>query len=134
VHELSLAAAVIDHALDSARGAGLDRVRRVEVSVGAGRLVVPEALRTAFEVLSENTLVAGADLVVREEPLRAICEACGDEYTPCIEDYTCPGCGRAAARIVGGRDVVLTSLSGECDSDASPSEVTAAPGSPTETS
>jgi len=118
VHELALADHLLRHVLHCAGTGGLTRVLRIELSVGRAQQVVAEALRTAFTVLSEDTIAAGAELVLVEEPLSARCEACGESFSPAIDDFTCPGCGRAAARLVGGTDVVLTSIEGEGEVDA----------------
>jgi len=65
VHELSIAEAVVEIALRHAAGRP---VERVELRVGHLRQVVPSALEFAFELLSDGTALAGAELVIEDVP------------------------------------------------------------------
>lgn len=112
MHELSIATALIKQVLDVAGQNGLVKVEKVELEVGALQLVVPEALETAFSMVTEGTTAAGAVLVQREVPARARCRRCDHLFDPAIDFYLCPECGRADAEILAGRDIILSSLSG----------------------
>lgn len=112
MHELSLATALIDQVLAAASLNGLARVEEVEVDVGVLQLVVPEALEAAFAAVSADTIASGAVLKQIEVSARARCRCCGRDYQPEFRIYTCPGCGRADAEILSGRDIILKSISG----------------------
>ena len=77
MHEMSIATALMRQVLDAVATHKVARVRELEVVMGAMRRVVPEALRMAFEVVSEGTSAEGAALKITEEPARAKCRACG---------------------------------------------------------
>jgi hydrogenase nickel incorporation protein HypA/HybF len=112
MHELSLATALIDLVLAAAGRNGLVRVDEVEVDVGAMQLVVPEALEAAFAAVSADTIASGAVLRQIEIQARARCRSCGRGFEPEIQVYVCPGCGKADAEIVSGRDIILKSITG----------------------
>lgn len=124
MHEMSIADSVLSSVLAAAEGCGARRVERVELDVGQMRLVVPEALQMAWEVISEDTIAAGSELVVVEVPMQARCRECGRKFAPRIDDYLCPGCGQADVDILGGDDIILKSVvcdmeqpSGETEED-----------------
>ncbi len=110
MHELSLANAVLESVLRVVAEHGAARVVELEVECGVLQQVVPEALETAFEALSQGTAAGGARLRIREVGLRARCRACGREYAAALDNYVCPGCGVADVEVVAGREVVLRSV------------------------
>ncbi len=115
MHEMSIAEGVLSAVLDAADGCGARRVDRVELIVGQMRLVVPEALVMAWQVISEGTIAAGAELAVTETPMEAQCRRCGRKFAPRIDNYLCPGCGQADVDILAGDDIILKSVICETD-------------------
>lgn len=76
MHELGLAAEIVDVAVSSARGA---RVARVVVEVGVLTAVLPDALAFCFEVVSAGTPAEGATLELITIPGAGRCRACDAE-------------------------------------------------------
>lgn len=110
MHELSIAQAVIAVATRHADGR---RVRRVELRVGHLRQVVPDALRFAFELSCEGTLLEGAELVIEEVQSRGICRMCGVETTMTAFPLQCRSCGALDLEVVAGEELLVEAL--ECD-------------------
>lgn len=73
MHELGLTMDIVDAVVDRAAGR---RVLRVRVRVGKLAAVVPDALRFCFDMVTEDTIASGAELVLEEVPGRARCRAC----------------------------------------------------------
>ncbi len=65
MHEMGLAQAILDTALDIA---GDRPVRRVAVSSGEGQAVSADSLQFGFQLMAEGTSAAGAALEVRTVP------------------------------------------------------------------
>jgi len=107
---MSIAIQLVRSIEDAIAGRGVRQVERVDVQIGAGEMVVPDALRMAFEVVATGTVAEGAELVLTEIPLVVTCRRCGQQFEPKAADYVCPGCGQADVDITGGRDILLTSL------------------------
>jgi len=97
MHELAIAESIVAIAQRHAAGR---RVTRVEVSVGHLRQVVPQALEFAFELVAQDTVLDGAELVLEEVPAAGRCRTCGAEGALDAFPLTCRACG--------GWDVVLT--------------------------
>lgn len=119
MHELSIAASMLDGVLQAAEQAGATRVEVVEVELGAMQLVVPEALQVAWEAIRTDTLADGAVLKIEEVPVEAECRRCGRRFEPDIEcSFCCVHCGQADVRITRGNDIVLRSVICQTDSGA----------------
>ena len=110
MHEMAIADSLVNHVLEAVRAQDVIRIESVEVEVGVLQLVVPEALQVAFSVVTEGTLAAGATLKLVEVPAAAVCRQCAREFEPAVDDYLCPGCGKADVRIEVGNDIVLRSV------------------------
>ena len=110
MHEMSIAEGLLRAVLDAAGTCGARRVQRVELAVGQMRLIMPEALDMAWQVLSEGTIASGAELAVVETPLEARCRRCECRFAPRIDNYLCPACGLADVEILAGNDIILKSV------------------------
>jgi hydrogenase nickel incorporation protein HypA/HybF len=111
MHEMAIAASMLDGVVRAAEQAGAVRVEAVEVEIGAMRQVVPEALQMAWAAVRADTLADGATLRIEEIPAQAECRRCERRFEPDIDwSFLCPHCNRADVRIVGGNDIVLRSI------------------------
>lgn len=110
MHELPIAIEIVRQAVEVARQHGAERIEEVEVQVGVLRLIQEDALRMSFEAAGEGTPAEGARLVMVEEKAVAVCNACGCLFLPEMDNYICPRCGEADARVVSGNDVILKSI------------------------
>ena len=121
MHEMSIATGILDSALAAAAEHGAARIVELDVELGVMRLVVPEALRMAFEVIAEGTAAEGARLKLTEVGLRGRCVPCGREFEPEVDNYLCPACGQADVDIFTGNDIILKSVVCQTEEgDASP--------------
>ena len=113
MHELALSQSIVDLVLERAGAERLRTVTRVAVEVGAAAGVDPEALRFCFDLVVEETIARGAELVIAAMPLRARCRTCRHEFEPGTRFAPCPACHRAGAQLVGGRELRVTAFDGE---------------------
>jgi hydrogenase nickel insertion protein HypA len=107
VHELSIAAAIVDTAT---RHAARRRVTAVHLRVGHLRQVVPASLAFSFELVSRGTPCAGARLEQQVVPARLRCEGCGREWALETAAFRCPTCGAAGATVVSGEELEVESI------------------------
>lgn len=111
MHELSIAQNLIELAEDAARPAGATQITRVHVQIGRLAGVVKESLLFCFDVATEGTLLAGAELVVEELPVVVYCPTCDQEQTLAQGvRLRCPVCGTSTPRLVQGRELLLRSV------------------------
>ena len=107
MHELSLAEAVVEIALRHAAGRS---VRKVELRVGDLRQVVPTALEFAFELLSDGTVLEGAELEIENVPARGRCRACAVETTMRAFPLQCSACGGLDLEVIAGEELLVDAL------------------------
>ena len=108
MHEMSIAAAVVDQVVTAAEAAGARGVHSVRLQVGELAGVVPDSLRFCFELACTETVLEGAELVVEPVPALARCAACAADWAVGMPpDLCCPGCGAAAAELLSGRELQI---------------------------
>jgi len=112
MHELALSQSIVDLVLERARAERLRTVTRVVVAVGTAAGVDAEVLRFCWDVVAEETVARGAELVIAEVPLGARCRSCRHEFEPAVL-APCPACGRSGVEWVRGRELRVTSFDGE---------------------
>jgi hydrogenase nickel incorporation protein HypA/HybF len=111
MHELSIAARLVDLATEHARAAGAVAVTAVTVRIGRLSCVHGPALESGFELMREGTPLAGARLRIVDVPVRVWCPQCGAEAElPDISRLACPTCGTRTGDIRAGRELDLESL------------------------
>ncbi|USN98007.1 MAG: hydrogenase maturation nickel metallochaperone HypA [Phycisphaeraceae bacterium] len=111
MHELSIAASLIEIAEDAAREAGAGRVRALRVRVGALSGVVIEALEFVYAAAAEGTLCEGARLEIEAVPARVRCRVCTYEAVmEGVGPFICESCGAPGPEVVGGRDLELVTM------------------------
>jgi hydrogenase nickel incorporation protein HypA/HybF len=111
MHELSIAASVLEAAIEAAEAYPGVRVRSVRLRVGALAAVVEDALQFCWGVTTEGSPLAGAALVVRVMPVVVHCAACGaDEEIASVQSFRCPRCGALAADVRQGRELEIEAI------------------------
>ena len=111
MHEYGLMESVVNSALGACGDRLASEPTRVRIEVGEFAFASRESLRTAFEVLTQGTPLAGVRLDIAEIPGEAACEACGFQGTaadvgPELADppalILCPRCGAPLLVTAGG--------------------------------
>ncbi len=111
MHEMGIAQQIIDIAAASipAEMPGA-RVERVNLKIGKLSAVVPESLRFCFEIVAQDTPLAGAELAIEETPILARCKDCDARWTIDEPVFTCTSCGGGRLEILSGRELDIVSI------------------------
>jgi hydrogenase nickel incorporation protein HypA/HybF len=110
MHELGIAASVLQEAQQEARRHPRTRLRKVKVRVGEFSGVNPEALSFSFEVLARHAGIEPLELEIELCPRRQRCPACQRTFTVAEYDLRCPSCGSPGTEFAGGDELELASL------------------------
>ncbi len=111
MHEMGIATEVIEIAEASIPEEMHDaKVECVNINIGRLAAVVPESLRFCFNILIENTRLAGAKLHIREIPVKAYCKDCKHEWIIDAPVFTCTQCDSGALDILSGRELDISSI------------------------
>ena len=110
MHELSVAENIIEIAENYRGEHDFTRCHSITLRLGLLSAVDEEALRFAFETLTEgNGPYASAVLEVEKTYPRARC-SCGRSYEVIDFCYLCPECGSTVAELTGGDDLNIIQL------------------------
>ncbi|MFD7449175.1 hydrogenase maturation nickel metallochaperone HypA [Kitasatospora sp. NPDC059827] len=109
MHEMSIAAAVVEQVDTAAREHRAAGVARVRLQVGELAGVVPEALDFCFELACAGTLVEGAVLDTEPVAARARCSPCAVEWAVGMPpDLGCPDCrSGVGVELLAGRELQI---------------------------
>jgi hydrogenase nickel incorporation protein HypA/HybF len=111
MHEASIAQNIIEDIGKRIESGEINgRVRTIYVYVGRLTTVVPDNLRFLFDVLAEDSVLAGASLAIEHIPVRIRCSDCGTEAELDDIDFHCPRCGSDRVDMISGRELVIESV------------------------
>jgi hydrogenase nickel incorporation protein HypA/HybF len=86
-----------------------EQVAVVRLAIGKLAGVDVTALRFCFEICTQGTSLAGAELEIRTIDPRARCRACGSEHAPPSLDAPCP-CGSFDRELLAGDELKLVEV------------------------
>jgi len=110
MHELSIAASIIDLAQEEAERRGV-RVVAVHLKLGPLAGVVGHALLGSYEIAAAGTPLENSRLVIEETPIVVFCSPCAARRTVAsMQSMLCPECGTPAAEVVEGAELLVTAL------------------------
>jgi hydrogenase nickel incorporation protein HypA/HybF len=117
MHEMAIVTSLLSLVDEELKKHRLHKLLVVRVRHGVLANIVPEAMRFAFEALTQGGPFAGARLELEEEPLVLRC-CCGVHFSP---ERTreprfvpCPACGETLGHAVEkGRELYLQHLEAE---------------------
>jgi hydrogenase nickel incorporation protein HypA/HybF len=111
MHELSIAASIVEAVTESAAPYPGARVTEVRLRLGALSSVVDDALQFCWQLATEETSLAGSALVIHKLPVVVHCDACGvDAQLEGVQSFRCPRCGELAADLRQGRELEIESI------------------------
>lgn len=110
VHEMSLMMGVLDTVKTAAEQSGATAVTKVSLSVGEMTEAIAEALEFAFEALTEDTIMEGAELEITYVTPRSLCHACGTEFEHDRFHLGCTNCGSIDTELIAGKELYIDSI------------------------
>jgi hydrogenase nickel incorporation protein HypA/HybF len=110
MHELSIAASIIDLAQEEASSRGV-RVLAIHLKLGPLAGVVREALLGSFDIAAAGTALERAHLVIAETPIVVFCPNCQGPRTPVSMQYMrCRECDTPTPEVLEGTELQVTAL------------------------
>ena len=110
MHEVAIMSEALRMAEDAARSAGANRILKLRLRLGSLSGVVEESLRFAFDVVSSETMAAGAMLEIERVPGTCWCAACQAEFA-CVDFLNeCPRCHNPSGELRRGRELEIAAV------------------------
>lgn len=111
MHELSIAASIVDAVTESVSNYPGAKVKEVRLRVGALASVIEDSLQFCWDVSIEGTPLEGAKLVVAIVPVVVHCAACGKQgELESLQSFRCPHCGEPVSDVQQGRELEIDSI------------------------
>ena len=110
MHELSITQSIMSIALEQASAAKVNRITKINVTIGELTGIVDECVQFYFEIISRDTIAAGASLSFERPPAKLRCRQCAAEFSPGESEWLCPTCQQPNVEIVSGRECYVSSL------------------------
>jgi hydrogenase nickel incorporation protein HypA/HybF len=108
LHEMSIAASVLEAVRAEAALHGGGRVTRAGLRIGELSGVAVESLRFCLEVLVTDTDMAALGFEIEFAPWTRRCRACGTEFRVTDARPECAACGSADTESAGGDQMDLS--------------------------
>jgi hydrogenase nickel incorporation protein HypA/HybF len=110
MHELSIAANIIEIAEEFAAGHKGAQIRKVELVVGKLSGIVRDSLDFAMEIAVKNTILENAEILIEEVDGKSVCNKCHTEYINNDWYTPCPSCGALDFEITAGKELRVKSI------------------------
>ncbi len=110
MHELTMAAGILDIVQQNVAAADARRVRAVRVRVGDMAGVVPDSLEFCFEAIVADTPYAAAFLAIDRVPALATCGECGCLTELARPELVCPACGAIGLALQSGEELQVVDV------------------------
>lgn len=110
MHELSIVTNLFEILEDKAKEKKAKKITVVKLRVGALSGVVPEFLKTAFDIYKKDTLAAEAKLKIKKIPLKVQCQKCRFEMIKDDYVFICDKCGSRELKTLAGTELLLEKI------------------------
>ena len=110
MHEMPITQSLLEIALRHAEEAGAQRITRLNIVIGQLSSVVDDSVQFYWDIISQGTIAAGAELSFERIPASLRCLDCGHAFPLDSQDYVCAACNSQRVVVVGGDDFRLDSI------------------------
>ena len=116
MHELSMVEGLIKILDKEQRINDIKKIKKINLSIGVLKTIVPESLIFFFESISKGTRYENAKLHIKTIPLQIYCSKCdkGFEFGNTYDfGFSCKKCGNIDVEVKSGTELCIDSVEGE---------------------
>ncbi len=111
MHEMGIAQQLVTIALDAIPDdIENPRVEKLNLRIGKLAAVVEHSLSFCLEVITRDTPLEGAELVIEPVPVCLRCETCKHEWQTDTPSFGCPACKNGQVTMIAGREIEISSI------------------------
>ena len=110
MHELSIAQAIVNQAIDVLNKEDGIAIKRVALTIGVLSGIEEHALRVAFPIACEGTAAQGSKLEVEIEEASVYCNDCQSEVVVTPPFMVCETCFGSNVDFRKGRDMIIRQI------------------------
>lgn len=118
MHEYSIMVDIVEAALKSIENYEVEKVDKVFLDIGELTFLNPVQLQFSFKILTEENILKGAELIIKEKKAEVECTSCGyrgplqnqpEENHFRIPQIFCPKCN-GKINLLSGRECILRNI------------------------
>ena len=113
MHELSVTESILEIALRHATNAKAENITDLYLVIGQLSSIVDDSVEFYWDIISKDTIAAGASLHFKRVPTEVLCLACQNRYNPDHGNFFCPKCNSSQIKIVAGEEFLLEAINVE---------------------
>lgn len=110
MHELSIAMSIFESVKRHLPADKNIQVKKILLRAGKLTAIYPPALETCMSMVSRNTPLENAELIIKEAPIRVRCRSCNSESDLEQPPFICGICGGDQVDIISGRELFVESI------------------------
>jgi hydrogenase nickel incorporation protein HypA/HybF len=111
MHEMGIAEELVKIAMDAIPEDMTDpRVEILNLRIGKLASVVEHSLTFCFEIITKDTPLENARLVIESVPVKIHCKVCHQEWEVDNPMFKCPDCEQGEVEMIAGREIEITSI------------------------
>ncbi|MEJ2012573.1 MAG: hydrogenase maturation nickel metallochaperone HypA [Anaerolineales bacterium] len=110
MHELPVTESILEIALRHAQAAQAARVTDIYLVIGQLASIVDDSVQFYWDMISADTIAAGAQLHFKRIPAEMLCLDCGKGYQPGEGELACPVCGGRHVKVVSGEEFRMEAI------------------------
>ena len=113
MHELSIAKSIVDIIQEEMGQHGAKILKSVHLNIGEMSAIMQDSLSFCFEVITADTQLEGARLIMETIPLKGYCHACDREFKIKNYAFVCPLCESSKIDTIAGQDLSIVAIAVE---------------------
>jgi hydrogenase nickel incorporation protein HypA/HybF len=117
MHELPVTESILEIALRHAEVANAARVTDIYLVIGQLASIVDDSVQFYWDMISAETIAAGARLHFKRIPAELLCLDCQERYHPGEGELACPRCGGRHVKVVSGEEFRMEAIEVESAED-----------------
>lgn len=110
MHEYAVTKSLIKIVLEEAQKAGAGKVMAVKLVIGDLSTIIDESVQMYYDIMSEDTIAKGSELIFRRVPAEFQCRTCGNKYNKPRQGFDCPLCNSIGAPTGVGKEFYIESI------------------------
>jgi hydrogenase nickel incorporation protein HypA/HybF len=110
VHELSITQSMLEIVLKQAEQAHAKKVTQINLIIGEMTGIVSASVQFYLDILTKETIAAGARVSFTIVPSKAMCRNCQQPFELKEFDWTCPHCQGNIIDVTAGKELIVESI------------------------
>ena len=110
MHELSVTESILEIALRHANTTNSKRITSLYLVIGQLASIVDDSVQFYWDIVSKDTIAAGATLHFKRLPAKLTCLDCNQLYVLDTKGFSCPNCQSDHVKVISGDEFYMEAI------------------------